>query len=165
MPLQGKYWAATFAGWALLAICFGMWGYRLVGPYMPHLNKMGWAAVGGALVVVATKFCMNILVSKNYKAHEQGYDNCVMVAGAAIPAAAAAILSKSPRLNAWLFYAGLAFFSIIVSAALIRLAEESPIGASGEPGGQKLFWTGLSLVLALIALPFYVLLIVLKAQQ
>jgi hypothetical protein len=160
---HAKRWIWTLISCALLAIAYGVWGAKLLA-YIPEVHKKGWAAIAGALIFLATKFCASASNKKEYKPHEQGYEASIIAAGAAIPGATVAYVKNQDALQ-WVTYAALAFFTIIVSSAISRAADESSYDSDGSPSGGRISWTLANFVLGVVAFVFYVFLVVQKAQQ
>src|SRR5258708_96774 len=160
---HAKRWIWTLIGCGLLAIAYGVWGAKLFA-YAPEVHKNGWAAISGALIFLITKFCASASNKKEYKLHEQGYEASIIAAGAAIPGATVAYVKDQDALQ-WVTYAALAFFTIIVSSALSRAAEESPWNSDGLPSLERMFWTVVNFTGGVVAFLVYVFLVVQKAQQ
>jgi hypothetical protein len=148
-----------------LAIPFGIWGGRHLHLLTPILDKKAKFAVLAAAIVLTVKYCANATRGREFKLHEQGYDTCLMAAGAALPGAAAAWVKGATDLSEWLFFALASTLAIFVASALVTCVEDSPVGPNNETTLQRFFWASLSFILGVVAFMFYVIFVVIKASQ
>lgn len=137
----------------------------MLGFFGSTLDLKGWAAVAAALVVLAIKYAVPAIRTKEYKAHEQGYDAFVWAAGAGVPGFASSLVKGDGAAAAhWGLAVVVVLLGVFISLAVVACAEASPNKANGKPGSWKIFWTISNYFLGTGAFLLYMLFIVLRTK-